>query len=111
MSTHTLELPQLRQEFTQLNRRLAKMDFFCPGSLMSLYRRCGKSYCACQTDPKRLHGPYTVWTRKVGAKTVTRTLHPKQAELCKRSIQNMREVEAILERMKELSAIYIESQR
>ena len=111
MSTNTPEFKQLRQEFTQLKRRLAKIDFFCPGSLMSLYRRCGKSYCACQTDQNRLHGPYTVWTRKVRAKTVTRTLHPKQAALCKQSIQNMREVEAILERMKELSAIYIESQR
>jgi hypothetical protein len=111
MSTHTPDLPQLRQEFTQLKRRLAKTDFLCTGSLMSLYRRCGKPYCACQTDQKRLHGPYMVWTRKVQAKTVTRTLHPKQAELCKRSIQNMREVKGIIERMKQLSAIYIESQR
>ena len=111
MSTNTPELQQLRQEFTQLKRRLAKTDFFCPGSLMSVYRRCGKSYCACHTDKDSLHGPYMVWTRKVRAKTVTRTLHPKQVDLCKRSIQNMRKIEAILERMKELSAIYIESQR
>jgi len=111
MSTDTPELQQLRQEFNQLKGRLAKTDFLCTGSLMTLYRRCGKPYCACHTDPKSLHGPYTVWTRKVQAKTVTRTLHPKQAELCKWSIRNMREVEAIIERMKELSAIYIESQR
>jgi hypothetical protein len=111
MSTHTPELPQLRKEFTQLKRRLAKTNFLCTGSLMSLYRRYGKPYCACQTDQNSLHGPYMVWTRKVRAKTVTRILHPKQADLCKRSIRNMREVEAILERMKELSVIYIESQR
>lgn len=111
MSRNTPELKQLRQQFNQLKRRLAKTSFICTGSLMSLYRRCGKPYCACQKDQKSLHGPYTVWTRKVQAKTVTRTLHTKQADLCRRSIQNMREVEAIIERMKELSVIYIESQR
>jgi hypothetical protein len=111
MSRNTLELQQLRQEFNQLKRRLARTGFIGTGSLMSLYRRCGKPYCACHKDEKSLHGPYTVWTRKVQAKTVTRTLNTKQADLCKRSIQNMREVKAIIERMKELSAIYIESQR
>ena len=111
MSRNTPEPQQLRQEFNQLKRRLARTNFICTGSLMSLYRRCGKPYCACQKDEKSLHGPYMVWTRKVQAKTVTRTLHAKQADLCKRSIQSMREVEAIIERMKELSAIYIESQR
>lgn len=111
MSRNTPKLKQLRQQFNQLKRRLAKTSFICTGSLMSLYRRCGKPYCACQKDQKSLHGPYTVWTRKVQAKTVTRTLHIKQADLCRRSIQNMREVEAIIERMKELSVIYIESQR
>jgi hypothetical protein len=111
MSRNTPDLQHLRQEFNQLKRRLAKTGFFCTGSLMSLYRRCGKSYCACHKDERRLHGPYTVWTRKVQAKTVTRTLNTKQADLCKRSIENMREIEAIVERMKELSATYIESQR
>jgi hypothetical protein len=111
MSRNTPELQRLRQEFNQLKRRLAKTSFICTGSLMSLYRRCGKPYCACQKDEKSLHGPYTVWTRKVQAKTVTRTLNTKQADLCKRSIQKMREVEAIIERMKQLSAIYIESRR
>ncbi len=111
MSRNPPDLQQLRQDFNQLKRRLAETSFICTGSLMSLYRRCGKPYCACQEDEKSLHGPYMVWTRKVQAKTVTRTLHSKQADLCRRSIQNMREVEAIIQRMKELSAIYIESQR
>ena len=111
MSTVTPEAQRLRREFTQLKRRLAKTGYICTGSVMSLYQRCGKPYCACHTDQKALHGPYSVWTRKVQGKTVTRTLTTKQAELCRHCIQNMREVEAIIERMKELSATYIESKR
>lgn len=111
MSRNTPDLQKLRQEFNQLKHRLAKSSFFCTGSLMSLYRRCGKSYCACQKDHKSLHGPYTVWTRKVRSRTVTRNLNTKQADLCRRAIGKMREIEVIIERMKELSAIYIESQR
>lgn len=111
MSRATPEVQQLRREFTELKRRLAKTGYLCTGSLMSLYHRCGKPYCACHRDRNALHGPYSVWTRKVQGKTVTRTLTARQAEQCRRCIENMREVERILERMKELSATYIESQR
>lgn len=111
MSRDTPEVQQLRKEFAALKRRLAKTGYICTGSLMSLYHRCGKPYCACHRDKKALHGPYSVWTRKVQGKTVTRNLSARQAELCRDCIENMREVERIIERMKELSAIYIESQR
>jgi len=111
MSTDTPEIHDLRKEFTELKRRLATTGYICTGSLMSLYHRCGKPYCACHRDQKALHGPYSVWTRKVQGKTVTRTLSSKQAELCRQCIQNMREIERIIERMKQLSVTYIERQR
>jgi len=106
-----MEEGELRKEYSQLKRRLAKMGYICTGSVMSLYNRCGKPYCVCHRDENALHGPYFVWTRKVKGKTVTRNLTPQQAELCKLCIENMREVERIIEQMKELSVRYIESRR
>jgi hypothetical protein len=107
----SLEYSQLRREFGALKRKLSKIGFISTGSVIAMYKRCGKTHCVCHQDVKARHGPYFVWTRKVRAKTVTRTLTPDQAELCKRCIANMREVEEILERMKELSVNYIEGKR
>jgi hypothetical protein len=104
-----MEYQQLHKQFSALKRKLTKIGFISTGSVIAMYKRCGKTYCACHQDEKARHGPYFVWTRKVHAKTVTRTLTPIQAELCKRCIANMREVEEILEKMKELSVHYIEN--
>jgi len=109
MSSDISKPQTLRKEFTDLKRRLAKIGYICTGSLTSLYSRCGRPYCACHKDQKALHGPYLIWTRKVRGKTITRSLSAKQAERCRECIENMRETERILERLKELSALYIES--
>ena len=34
----------------------------------------------CHADPPVLHGPYPTWTRKAGARSITRTLTPEDAE-------------------------------
>ena len=39
---------------------------------------CGKPGCRCHADPPRLHGPYAESTRKIGGKTITRRLTPRQ---------------------------------
>lgn len=61
-------------------REIAELGFCLPGSLVTRRTRCGTPTCRCHHDPDRLHGPYLTWTRKVGAKTVTRTLNAAQAQ-------------------------------
>jgi hypothetical protein len=111
MSSNISQIRTLHKEFTDLKRRLSKIGYICTGTLMSLSSRCGKPSCACHRNQKALHGPYLVWTRTVQGKTVTRSLSARQAERWKECIKNMRETERIIEQLKELSAIYIESQR
>ena len=41
------------------------------GSISEVYRRCGKSNCACASSEHRGHGPYYAFTRKVAGKTQT----------------------------------------
>ena len=51
-----------------------------PGTLTVRAYACGKPNCRCHADPPRLHGPYPTWTRKIGNRTITKTLTPEDAE-------------------------------
>jgi hypothetical protein len=69
---------ELRQR--QIADEIAGLGLCLPGSLVERTTRCGSPRCRCRTDPGYLHGPYPSWIRKVGAKTITRTLSPAQLE-------------------------------
>ncbi len=43
------------------------------------------------------------------AKTITRTLTDEQAKFCRKCIQNMRKLETILEKMRDISVQCVES--
>ena len=105
------EKEQFSAEYQKLRDQIAQIGYMCTGSITTVYRKCGKPYCFCAKDEKGVHGPYNVWTRKVKGKTVTRNLTDAQAELCRECIRNMRKFEIIIEKMKELTAKYIEDQK
>ena len=64
---------------------------------------CGKSGCACQASPPRLHGPYYQWTRKVGGKTVSVRFTREQADLLAGWIAEGRQMDRIIAQMQRLS--------
>lgn len=99
---------QTQREYRQLKRKFLRLGYVCAGSLMLLYRKCGRETCACYKDKKAEHGPYYIWTRKVMGKTVTRTLSAQQAKLCREYLDNLKSVNPILEKMKALAAQMIE---
>jgi len=101
-------LTEIKMEYEELQRTLSAIKYICTGSVMVLFRKCGKKSCSCQNDKDSEHGPYYVWTRKVEGKTVTRALSSQQAEQCMEYIENLREIEPVLDRMKILSAELIE---
>lgn len=100
---------QLEKDYDIRKKRIIRLGFICSGSVMLLYRKCGKATCACQDNKKAEHGPYYIWTRKVNGKTVTRTLSEQQANQCQKYIENLKNLNAILEEMKNLTAQIIES--
>ena len=102
---------QFSKEYQKLRDQLAQTGYICTGSIMTVYRKCGKSYCFCAKDENAVHGPYNVWTRKVKAKTRTRNLTDSQAELCREYVLNMRKLETTIAKMRELTAKYIEEQK
>ena len=106
-----MEKEQLQKKYRELSKQLSKTGYICKGSVMSVYGKCGKPYCRCKTDESARHGPYTVWTRKVKGKTVTKYLSEKQAKLCREYIQNSKKLESIIEEMMNLSVSILESEK
>ena len=96
-SDHT----QRRQR--QIMEEIAQLGFCLPGSLVARTSRCGNSSCRCHTDPERKHGPYPSWTRKVGSKTVTRTLSPAQLERYRPWFDNNRRLHQLIRELETLT--------
>jgi hypothetical protein len=98
------ELEQIQRKYDALRAKLASADYICSGSVMLLFRKCGRGNCACHDSKKAEHGPYYIWTRKVSGKTVTRTLSEAQAKRCMKFIENLKKLDAVLEEMKGVAA-------
>ena len=96
------------RKYEKLKEQINSIGWIAAGTVMTLYRTCGKKGCACAIDKQARHGPYLVWTRKVNGKTITRTLSESQARACRRAIENLQKLEAILAEMKLVSAQAIE---
>lgn len=92
-----------RERFAALSRSLGEVGLFRRGSVVRRLVPCGKSNCACQADPPRLHGPYFQWTRKVRGKTVTVRLTQQEAKLFEGWIANGRQLDKALATMERLS--------
>ena len=103
-----MNLDQLEKKYHDLQKKFTQIGYICCGSIMSLYRKCGKPKCGCKDDLEMRHGPYHIWTRKKNGKTVTRSLSKKQAEKCMKYMQNLKKMEKIIEEMKKVSIQIIE---
>jgi hypothetical protein len=87
----------------ELAGQLAELGFMHEGTVVQQRLTCGKSACACHSDPERRHGPYFYWTAKVKGRTVSRLLTKVQAELYEEWIRNRRRFREIQRKMLALS--------
>ena len=88
---------------------LAQTGFALPGTLTVRSYACGKAGCRCHADPPRLHGPYAEWTRKIGGKTVTRRLTPRQLAEYQPLFDNARKLRTLLAELQDLTLKIIEA--
>lgn len=96
-------LLRYQHEYRQLKQELLNLGFVLQGSLTQRWMQCGKPTCRCHQDPKARHGPYYQWSWKSKGRTASVYLNPQQAELCKEWIANHRELERVIQRMRDLS--------
>ena len=93
------------RRYRELAAQLATIGLIHSGSVTSRYTtRCGGPGCRCHGSPPQPHGSYYQWTAKVNAKTVTRRLSPKEAELYKEWIANDRQLRQIIKQMRQVAA-------
>jgi len=92
----------------QITDEIAALGLCLPGSLIERTTRCGSPRCRCHHDPSQLHGPYPSWIRKVGTKTITRTLTPAQAEQYRPLFDNTRRLRELISELETLSAGIVE---
>jgi len=106
-----MKLEKLAKKYAELQKQFVQIGYICNGSIMSLYRKCGKPNCGCKEDPQMRHGPYFIWTRKEKNKTVTRSLSEKKAKHCSKYIQNFKKMENIIKEMKKITTQIIEQEK
>ncbi len=92
----------------QIAAEITQLGLCLPGSLVERTTRCGSPRCRCHSDPSQLHGPYPTWIRKVGTKTVTRTLSPAQLERYRPLFDNTKRLRELIGELEALSAEAVE---
>jgi hypothetical protein len=96
-------LARLREQYEELLTQLSQIDYILQGSVTERRIPCGNPRCACTTDIEARHGPYIQWSKKKAGKTVSAYLSSEQAELCRGWIDNHRNLDRIIRKMRALS--------
>ena len=89
--------------------QIAALGFTLPGTLADRMTRCGHANCRCHADPPRMHGPYHQWTRKIGGKTITRRLTPRQLAEYQPLFDNAKKLRALVNELQDLTLEIIEA--
>ena len=103
MSRVKEDLAAREKAYTQLQEELSRTGFLWVGTILRRYHVCGKPGCRCRRGGRLRHGPYYVWTRKIGGKTVTRMLSEEEGRLYMTWIHNRRQLDRTIEKMLRIS--------
>jgi hypothetical protein len=95
---------QARRRRHQVSAQIAKLGPCLPGTLVERMTRCGSPTCHCHQEGGQLHGPYPSWVRKVGARTVTRSLSGAQVERLRPLFDNAKRLRELVAELEALSA-------
>jgi hypothetical protein len=98
------------QRFHELKQDLDQLEYFCKGTVLKRMMKCGKTACACHSDPDKRHGPYFELTYKANGKTVNVKLAPEAAPIYKAASLQYRKLKILLTRLEKLSQIILRYQ-
>ncbi len=74
MDESTGKLAELEGRREEIRAQMAAVGELRPGSLVEMYRKCGKANCRCAKPGHPGHGPSYIVTHKERGVTVTRTI-------------------------------------
>jgi hypothetical protein len=97
---------RLEQQVNDLKKQIAAIGMAIPGSIQTVYLRCGKKICRCHQDEKLRHGPYYLWYRRIDGKTATQSIAEEDVNLFRTWIDNRNKMEALVQKIVSLGADY-----
>jgi hypothetical protein len=84
--------------------RLQQVGLICAGTVLERTKVCGRSYCACVSDPKARHGPYFEWNRWEDGALRHLVVSPVEARAIRRAQKNYQRVLKLLSAWEDESA-------
>ncbi len=103
MEINQERLRSLEQKYESAKKEILNLGYVISGTIIKRQYRCGKQTCQCHQDPKKLHGPYYHWTRKIKGKTVSINLDKKRAENLSEYLHNNRKLREIIDSLRHIS--------
>lgn len=100
---------QAKSRQREIVAEIGKLGLCLPGSLVTRTTRCGTPTCRCASDPAQRHGPYPTWIRKLGTKTVTRTLSPSQLERYQPLFENTKRLRELVSELEQVAAEVVDN--
>ena len=98
----------MNSKIQSLKNKILAKDWILQGTLLEQYKQCGKKNCRCHQDKQYWYGPYWIWTRKEKGKTITKILNKRQVQIFKKSLKNLKEINLLIEKWKNLSLLDLE---
>ena len=67
-------IESLEKKREHLYRQLQEVGDFKRGIISVIYRKCGKSYCACSKEGHPGHGPLHLWNTTIKGKSYAKSV-------------------------------------
>jgi hypothetical protein len=96
----------LEDHLNDLKQQIAKLGMPIPGSIQTMYLRCGKKNCRCHQSDDQRHGPYYLWYRRKNGKLTTQSIAEEDLQSYRIWISNREELERVIQKMIDLGAAY-----
>jgi hypothetical protein len=90
-------------KLSKIKKEISDIDLVIPGTIRSIYLKCGKPICACWKDRDARHGPYYFWDRKVDGRVSSKSIKKPMVPLLKKWIDNRKKTENLIQEMLELN--------
>jgi hypothetical protein len=97
---------RLVKQLHDLNKQVDDLGISIPGSIQTMYLRCGKKNCRCHQAEDQRHGPYYLWYRRINGKTATQSIAEENVQSYRMWIGNRQKLETLFQKMVNLGADY-----
>jgi len=101
-----MNIKNFEKQLNVLKKQIADLGISIPGSIQTMYLRCGKKNCRCHQAEEQRHGPYYLWYRRINGKTTTQSIAEEDVHVYRTWISNRDKMETLVKNIVNLGADY-----